>query len=75
MLFRRLYAPLVSLVSTATMAAVGAGVRSALVVDMGWEETVITSVYEYRELRTTRTTRAGKMLVEATHNVMAKLMG
>jgi actin-related protein len=44
------------------MSAVAAGVRSALVIDIGWLETVITSVYEYREVKTTRSVRAGKYL-------------
>jgi len=58
--FRRFQAPMVSLLSPATMSAVAAGVRSALVIDIGWSETVVTSVYEYREVRTTRSVRAGK---------------
>ncbi|KAL0940795.1 actin-related protein [Colletotrichum truncatum] len=69
-LFNRFQAPTVSLVSSAVMSAVGAGARSALVVDLGWSETVVTSVYEYREIRTTRTTRAGKMLVGEVHGLI-----
>lgn len=52
------------------MSVIGAGTRSALVVDLGWAETVVTSVYEYREIRTTRTTRGGKMLVNEVHNLL-----
>ncbi|KAK1472575.1 seryl-tRNA synthetase [Colletotrichum abscissum] len=63
-------APIVSLMSSAVTSVVGAGTRSALVVDLGWAETSVTSVYEYREIRTTRTTRAGKMLVNETHNML-----
>ncbi|KAI9869577.1 MAG: hypothetical protein M1823_009023, partial [Watsoniomyces obsoletus] len=44
------------------MCVVSAGVRSALVVDYGWEETVVTPVYEYRELAAVRSTRGMKML-------------
>ncbi|KAF4777295.1 hypothetical protein HER10_EVM0013178 [Colletotrichum scovillei] len=69
-LFHRFQAPIVSLMSTAVTSVVGAGTRSALVVDLGWAETSVTSVYEYREIRTTRTTRAGKMLVNETHNLL-----
>ncbi|KAG9256662.1 putative actin protein RO7 [Emericellopsis atlantica] len=58
--FGRFQAPMVSLLSPATMSAVAAGVRSALVIDIGWSETVVTSVYEYREVKTTRSVRAGK---------------
>lgn len=45
------------------MTAVAAGVRSALVVDLGWAETVVTSVYEFREVKSTRTVRAGRHLL------------
>ena len=44
------------------MAAVAGGVRSALVIDIGWEETVITPIYEYRELAAHRSTRAMRYL-------------
>ncbi|GJC82434.1 hypothetical protein ColLi_05272 [Colletotrichum liriopes] len=69
-LFHRFQAPTVSLMSSAVMSTVGAGTRSALVVDLGWAETTVTSVYEYREVRTTRTVRGGKMLVNETHNLL-----
>ncbi|KAF4862233.1 Actin-related protein 10 [Colletotrichum siamense] len=69
-LFHRFQAPTVSLMSTAVTSAIGAGARSALVVDLGWAETVVTSVYEYREIRTTRTVRGGKMLVNEVHNLI-----
>lgn len=52
------------------MSAVAAGVRSALVIDMGWSETVVTSVYEYREVRSTRSIRGGKMLLETLYNTL-----
>ena len=51
------------------MSAVAAGVRSALVVDMGWTETVITSIYEYREVKSTRTVRSGRFLVDELHDL------
>ncbi|KAK1999523.1 actin-like ATPase domain-containing protein [Colletotrichum falcatum] len=69
-LFHRFQAPTVALMSSAVMSTVGAGTRSALVVDLGWAETVVTSVYEYREVRTSRTVRGGKMLVNETHNLL-----
>lgn len=55
---------MVSLLSSAAMTAVAAGVRSALVIDLGWAETVVTSVYEYREVKCTRTIRAGRQLLK-----------
>ncbi|EFQ32161.1 uncharacterized protein GLRG_07305 [Colletotrichum graminicola M1.001] len=69
-LFHRFQAPTVSLMSSAVMSTVGAGTRSAVVVDLGWAETAVTSVYEYREARTSRTVRGGKMLVSETHNLL-----
>ncbi|ROW10645.1 hypothetical protein VPNG_05153 [Cytospora leucostoma] len=74
-LFNRLHAPSVSLLSSAVACAVAAGVRSALVVDMGWGETVVTGVYEYREVRSNRSVRAGKLLVENTHRLLASALG
>jgi actin-related protein len=62
--------PLVSLFSSSVVSAVGAGVRSALVVDLGWNETTVTSVYEYREVRCTRSVRGGKLLLEELHRTL-----
>jgi actin-related protein len=54
----------ITLLPSPTMAAVGAGVRSALVVDIGWSETTATAIYEYREMRTDRSTRSMKSLLK-----------
>jgi actin-related protein len=62
--FERFQTPMVSLLSSPTVAAVAAGVRSALVVNMGWSETVVTSIYEYQEVKTTRSVRAGRSLLD-----------
>lgn len=70
LLFNRFQSPTVSLLSSATMSAVGAGLRSALVIDLGWAETVVTSVYEYREVRSTRSVRAGRHLVSSLHKII-----
>ena len=61
-LFERWKYATITLLPAPTMCVVAGGVRSALVVDLGWEETVVTPVYEYRELATCRSTRAMKML-------------
>jgi actin-related protein len=45
------------------MSATAAGLRSALVVDIGWAETTTTAIYEYREVTTKRSTRAIKSLM------------
>lgn len=65
-LFSRWRFPSISLLSTATMSAAAAGVRSALVVDLGWAESTVTGVYEYREVATRRSTRAMKPLMQET---------
>ena len=64
MLFNRWKYSSISLLPSPTMAAVGAGVRSALVVDIGWSETIVTAIYEYREIRTKRSTRSMQFLLK-----------
>ena len=64
-LFERWQYSTITMLPAPTMCALAAGVRSALVVDIGWEETVVTPVYEYRELQPRRSTRGMKRLVEA----------
>ncbi|KAF2458688.1 actin-domain-containing protein [Lineolata rhizophorae] len=60
--FNTFQTPNITLVPTHVSSAIGAGVRSALVVDIGWAETTVTAVYEYREIHTRRSVRAGKTL-------------
>ena len=60
----------IGLLPSPTMTTLAAGLRSALVVDVGWSETIVTSVYEYRETSTSRSTRAMKKVVEE----MAKIL-
>lgn len=55
--------PSITLLPTPAMTVTAAGMRSGLVVDIGWEETVVTAVYEYREVHVKRTTRAMRSLV------------
>lgn len=74
-LFHRFHTPAVSLMSSPVACAVSAGVRSALVVDMGWAETTVTAVYEYREVQSSRSVRAGSLLVEHTHKLLASALG
>ncbi|KAK8107632.1 uncharacterized protein PG998_009645 [Apiospora kogelbergensis] len=73
-LFRNFQIPTVSLLSSPVMATFAAGVRSGLVVDMGWNETIVTAVYEFREVKTWRTTRAGKKLLEETRNFLVNAL-
>lgn len=74
-LFRQFHVPVVSLFSSAAMSVAASGLRSGLVVDMGWSETIVTSVYEHREVRSTRSIRAAQRLVAATHNVILTTLG
>lgn len=52
----------VYLASSPILCAIGGGVRSALVVDIGWQETTVTAVYEYREVSQHRSIRAGRLV-------------
>ena len=63
-LFNRWKFTAITLLPSPAMATLAAGLRSGLVVDIGWHETTVTSVYEYREIHALRTTRAMKTLTE-----------
>ncbi|KAK5635264.1 hypothetical protein RRF57_010976 [Xylaria bambusicola] len=69
-IFHHFQAPTVSLLSSPVMTAFSAGTRSAMVIDLGWHETTVTAVYEYREVQSWRTIRAGKFLVEETYEFL-----
>lgn len=69
-LFSRWRFPSITLLPSATMSATAAGLRSALVVDIGWAETTATGLYEYREITTKRSTRAMK----STHQELGRLL-
>lgn len=60
----------ISLLCTSIACVLGAGCRSGLVIDVGWSETVITSVCEYRETSQWRTTRAMKLLTKEMGNML-----
>ncbi|KAI9371868.1 hypothetical protein BJX61DRAFT_509975 [Aspergillus egyptiacus] len=72
-LFNRWRIPSITLLSSAAMATAAAGLRSALVVDIGWAETIVTGIYEYREISTKRTTRAMKTLVQETGRMISQI--
>ncbi|KAF3001725.1 hypothetical protein E8E14_004273 [Neopestalotiopsis sp. 37M] len=69
-IFIHFQAPSISLLSSPVATAFAAGIRSALVVDIGWHEATVTGIYEYREVNTLRSTRAGKTLLEETRNFL-----
>lgn len=48
----------ITLLSPPALATAAAGCRSGLLVDIGWRETIVTAVCEYREVQQRRTTRA-----------------
>lgn len=41
---------------------------------MGWAETVVTSVYEYREVKSTRTVRGGRFLLDEFYKMLRKVV-
>ena len=52
----------ISLLPTPVPITIAAGLRSGLVVDVGWSETLVTAIYEYREVQHCRSTRAMKLV-------------
>jgi actin-related protein len=55
----------VTLFPSNTMAVAAAGLRSGLVIDLGWAETSVSAIFEYREVSQKTSTRGSKMMVEA----------
>ncbi|PWY66579.1 actin-like ATPase domain-containing protein [Aspergillus eucalypticola CBS 122712] len=72
-LFSRWRFPSITLLTSAPMAVVAAGLRSGLVVDIGWAETVVSGIYEYREMAVKRSTRAMKSLLQETGRFLTRL--
>lgn len=62
--------PQVKLLTTPLLACVGAGLRNALVVDVGWEECVVTAVGEYKEVFQRRSGRAGRAVTMEMSKVL-----
>lgn len=58
---RSLQVQKVTLLPQPVLSVVGAGLRSGLVVDVGWHETIITAVYELRQVDQRRSIRAMKL--------------
>ena len=69
-LFNHFLIPSITLFSPPTLSTVAAGCRSGLIVDIGWRETVVTGVYEYREVSQRSTTRA----MRAVNLEMARIL-
>ena len=60
--------------SAPVLTTVAAGLRAAMVVDIGWAETIITGIYEYREVQCSRSVRASKLLGEEMFKLLAQLV-
>jgi actin-related protein len=73
-LFTNFQPPTVSLMSSPVLTTVSAGLRAAMVVDIGWAETTVTSIYEYREVGCNRSIRASKLLGEEMFKMLAQLI-
>ncbi|KAL8883585.1 MAG: hypothetical protein Q9215_008149, partial [Flavoplaca cf. flavocitrina] len=63
-IFGNFQTPSITLFSSPTVNVVAAGCRAGLVVDIGWDETVITGVYDFREIQVFRTARATKLVTK-----------
>ncbi|OJJ44332.1 hypothetical protein ASPZODRAFT_144908 [Penicilliopsis zonata CBS 506.65] len=72
-LFSRWRFPSITLLPGAAMATAAAGLRAALVVDIGWAETTVTGVYEYREIAIKRSTRGMRSLTTAMGRFLSRL--
>lgn len=60
--------------SSPAMCTIAAGLRSALVVDIGWAETIVSAIYELREVQCTRSVRATKLLGKEMSKMLGKLI-
>lgn len=62
LLFERWKYSTITLLPTPAMTVAAAGLRSGIIVEVGWEETVITAIYEYREVQVRRSVCAMRAL-------------
>ena len=69
-LFLNFLNPSITLLPIPLVCVPAAGCRSGLVVDIGWSETIVTGVYEYRDVGHSRTVRAMKAVTQE----MAKII-
>ncbi|RDW68398.1 actin-like ATPase-containing protein [Coleophoma crateriformis] len=74
-MFTNFQPPNISLLSSPALTTVAAGLRAALVVDIGWAETVVTGVYEFREVHCQRSTRASKALGQEMQRMLIMAAG
>ncbi|MCJ1335122.1 Actin- protein 10 [Bachmanniomyces sp. S44760] len=69
-IFENCQNPTVTLFSAPISCTVAAGLRSGLIVDIGWQSTSITGVYEYREVYQCETTRGMKLVTLETARIL-----
>lgn len=62
--------PSIVVLTSPVMCCVSAGLRDALVVDIGWEETTVTAVGEYKEVAQGCSVRASRLLTQGMANMM-----
>lgn len=72
-LFLHFHYPSITILSTPVGCVIAAGCRAGLVVDIGWNETIITAIYEYREVHHSRTIRGMKLVTREMGKMLCKL--
>ncbi|KAB8304786.1 hypothetical protein EYC80_004133 [Monilinia laxa] len=70
-IFTNFQAPNISLHSAPALTTVAAGLRAAVTVDIGWNETIVTGIYEFREVLSRRSIRATKLLGQEMRKLLA----
>lgn len=65
--------PSITLLSSPVASCVSAGLRNSLVIDIGWEESVVTAIGEYKIIDERRSTRADRMLVDLTSHMLSEV--
>lgn len=72
-LFLHFHYPSITLLSTPVGCVIAAGCRAGLVVDIGWSETIITAIYEYREVHHSRTIRGMRLVTREMGKILYRL--
>ncbi|KZF25266.1 actin-like ATPase domain-containing protein [Xylona heveae TC161] len=70
-MFSNFQIPSMTLVSGPVLSTLAAGLRSALVIDIGWAETIVTAVFEYREVLQRQTQRGVRLASEAMGELLS----
>lgn len=74
-MFNNFYNQSITLLSAPVVNTVASGCRTALIVDVGWAETIITSIYEYREVYECRTSRAMRLVTQEMAQILQQYDG